>query len=90
MSAPRYWANEQSGALRPAVERYLKGETLSPADIAALRAYIRQWIMSPAWDLNPHGTSELQPLRDMVDSLNSRAQIELWTDRAVEACVDPW
>ena len=29
-------------------------------------------------------------LRDMVESLTSRAQIELWCKRADELGVDPW
>lgn len=83
---------EQSGSLAPAVERYLRHEPLSPQDISLLRAYIRQWIMSPSWDLNPHPSADdlLKPLRDMVDSLTSRKQIDLWTKRAIDAGVDPW
>ena len=90
LNGPGYWMNEQSGVLRPAVERYLQGETLSEPDIAALRAYIRQWIMNPAWDLNPHGTDGLPGLRDMVDSLTNRKQIDLWSERALDVCIDPW
>jgi hypothetical protein len=35
---PGYWLHETSSVLRPAIERYLRGEVLSPEDIAALRA----------------------------------------------------
>ncbi|HSR77787.1 MAG TPA: hypothetical protein VLN57_14495, partial [Xanthobacteraceae bacterium] len=47
--APGFWMYETSGTLRPAVEAYLKHERLTEANIAALRAYLRQWIAAPAW-----------------------------------------
>lgn len=91
MTAPGYWMRETSGVLKPAVERYLRGESLLPSDIAVLRSYLRQWINSPVWDENPHGgAATLSSLRDLVDSLTSRKQIELWTERAVEMGLDPW
>ena len=91
MSAPGYWMNERyPSVLRRAVERYLKGADLSPTDIVALRAYLRQWINSPVWDANPHGTTGLTGLRDMIGSLSSREQIDLWSRRAVEMGVNPW
>ena len=39
MSAPGYWMNEMSGALRPAVEAYLHDEPMTARQIAAFRAY---------------------------------------------------
>jgi hypothetical protein len=83
---PGYWRSEQSGVLKPSVERYLLNAELSIRDIALLRNYIRQWICSPVWD----GHDELAALRDMVDSLTSRKQIDLWTERANDMGIDPW
>jgi hypothetical protein len=83
---PGYWQSETSGDLRPSVERYLVGTQLSTRDIALLRNYIRQWICSPVWD----GHEEVSALREMVDSLTSRAQIDLWTERALDIGIDLW
>lgn len=90
MNTPKYWAYESSGILRPSVEKYLRREELSKGDISNLREYIRQWIMSPVWDKNPISTAMNQPLRDMVDSLTTVEQIDLWSTRALEVGIDPW
>ena len=90
---PGYWINETSGVLRPAVEAYLAGDPLSDVEIAALRAYFRQWIMAPVWDQNPHidadSTAWLAGLRDGIDGLVSRAAIETWLDDAITGGIDP-
>ena len=53
--APKYWMYETSGVLAPVVERYLRRpRSMTLEDIAVMRAYLRQWIDSPAWDQNPH------------------------------------
>lgn len=89
MSAPGYWINETSGLLRPAVEAYLSGSEMTPGQIATMRAYLRQWINAPVWDLNPYGSDALDGLRDGIDSLHSRAQIETWLDKALDVGIDP-
>lgn len=91
VTGPGYWSHETSGVLAPAVMRYLNGIKLSGDDLAALRAYIRQWIMHPVWNENPYGgATSLASLRDQVDSLTSRWQIDLWTERAQDIGIDPW
>lgn len=47
--APGYWMHETSGVLRPAVEAYLNQRPMSKKQIAAMRAYLRQWIAAPEW-----------------------------------------
>ena len=89
MSAPLYWMHETSGVLRPVIEAYLNREPLTEAEICVMRAYLRQWIYAPAWDANPYGTEMLAGLRDMIDSLHSRAQIETWLNKALDAGIDP-
>lgn len=81
---------ETSGVLIPAVKRYLQGVDITGQDLAALRAYVRQWIYSPVWDCNPNGTGSVAGLRDMVDSITTRAQLDLWTERAGDIGIDPW
>ena len=90
---PGYWMDETSGILRPAVEAYFRHEALNEAQIAALRAYLRQWINSPVWDQNPHATETdrelLAELRHGVDRLLTREAIDLWLYEAVAIGIDP-
>jgi hypothetical protein len=84
MNAPGYWMYETSGALRPAIVAYLQGDELTPAEIAAIRAYLRQWIMAPAW----HGPA-IDALRAAIDGLTSRQAIRRWLDIALDENIDP-
>jgi hypothetical protein len=90
---PGYWMHETSGVLRPAVEAYLAGGELSAAQVAILRAYFRQWVMSRVWDANPHANDLeracLAQLRAEVDGLTSRAAIARWLPKAEAFGLDP-
>lgn len=81
---PGFWTNETSGVLRPAVEAYLNGGPMTPDQIAAMRAYLRQWIFAPAWK-----GREVRFLRKAIDDLNSRPAIRSWLAIAEEAGIDP-
>jgi hypothetical protein len=87
-NAPGYWQNETSGVLRPAVEAFLTGAKMTPEQIAAMRAYLRQWIMAPAWD-RCGGAAVLADLRGGIDALTSRDAIDAWLDHAEEIGIDP-
>jgi hypothetical protein len=93
VSEPRYWMHETSGVLRPVVEAYLNNRTLSERDIAILRQYLRQWIMAPAWDVNPFldviSGRRLKTLRQDIDGLTSRDAISDWLAEADEIGMDP-
>ena len=90
MTAPGYWMHETSGVLRPAVEAYLRGETMTPEQIATMRAYLRQWIMAPAWDENPFSTGhDLAELRKRIDWLTTQGAIDAWLRDAELFGVDP-
>ena len=84
MSVPGYWMNETSGALRPAVAAYLNGDPMTLADVAAMRAYLRQWISSPDW-IGP----AIGPLRDAIDGIVDRETIRAWLEAADDAGCDP-
>lgn len=90
---PGYWMAETTGVLRPAVEAYLNRAPLTEEQIATLRAYLRQWIMAPTWDANPHaGAPEkavLAGLRAGIAGLTSREAISRWLSDAVGAGLDP-
>jgi hypothetical protein len=79
-----YWRYETSGLLRRAVEAYLDGGEMTPAQIAAMRAYLRQWIFCPFWK-----GEELDYLRGTVGGLVDREGIARWIDDAIEAGIDP-
>jgi hypothetical protein len=79
---PGYWMYEASGVLRPAIEAYLAGGAMTEAHIALMRAYLRQWIMAPAW-------MGVEQLRRDLDGLTSRAAITAWLDTAAHLGLDP-
>lgn len=84
VSTPGYWMHETSGVLRPAVEAYLRHEPMSDEQLAAMRAYLRQWINAPAWT-----GPAVQSLRSTIDDLTSREAISAWLVRAAEEWIDP-
>lgn len=75
---------ETSGRLRPAVEAYLTGAEMTDEQIAAMRAYLRQWIAAPAWK-GPH----IPALRGAVDGLTTVWAIRRWLDLAQAIGADP-
>jgi hypothetical protein len=81
---PGYWMNETSGVLRPAVEAYLGGAEMTGEQIAAMRAYLRQWIMADSWQ-----GAAVDTLRAEVELLHNRATITSWLDAALEQNIDP-
>ena len=83
-TVPGYWMNETSGVLRPAVEAYLNDHEMTSDQIAAMRAYLRQWIFAPGFI--GEGVDEL---RAWVGHLNTRHLIRLWLDDALEEGIDP-
>jgi hypothetical protein len=81
---PGFWMYETCGALRPAIEAYLSGKPMSTKHVVTMRAYLRQWIMAPAW----HGP-EIAELRETIDDLTSRRAIDDWLTRALDEGIDP-
>jgi len=76
--------HEMSGVLRPAVEAYLVGDPMSAKQIAAMRAYLRQWIEAPVWD----GVN-VEILRLSVDCIRSRGDVANWLALAESDGIDP-
>ena len=89
-SEPRYWMQESSGVLHPVIEAYLNGDELDAAQVATMRAYLRQWVMSPVWDANPFAEGgELDVLRALVDTMRTRKDVDNWLQQAMEMGIDP-
>ena len=91
-TAPGYWMHETSGVLRPAVEAYLAG-SMTPQQVAAMRAYLRQWIWAGVWDYNPHADLArkvwLTDMRNRTEDLTSYSAIKLWVDEVTPEGLDP-
>lgn len=81
---PGYWANETGPTLRPAVKRYLTGQPMSRGQVLEMRAYLRQWMLSPMWV-----GSMIDPLRTMVEEISTREDITRWLDLALREGIDP-
>jgi hypothetical protein len=75
--------NETSGILRPAVEAYLTGQPMTDGQIAAMRAYFRQWVEGFPID------AMMAELKIKVDGVVSREAISMWLYDAVELGIDP-
>jgi hypothetical protein len=82
MNIPGFWMNETSGVLRPATETYLRGEPMTTEQIAAMRAYLRQWIEAPTWE----GADNL---KHRVDDLTNQDAIHEWLSDAIAIGIDP-
>jgi hypothetical protein len=64
--------HEQSGVLRPVIEKYLNGKILDAEEIGIMRAYLLQWILSPAWSRESPRGREIP--RGVVDAARNRAE----------------
>jgi len=86
-SIPGYWMYETSGVLRPAIEAFLYHREMTGEDIAAMRAYLRQWIFADVWLDAPGGA--VASLRERIDELTTREAIDRWLDDAAAVEIDP-
>lgn len=84
LGQPGYWMHETSGRLQPAVLALIRREPLTPEQVALLRAYFRQWIAAPGFR-----GPEVEALRESVNDLCSRDEIEKWLIGALAAGADP-
>jgi len=90
---PGYWLYEQSGVLKPVVEKYLNGNLLSQNELGIMRAYLRQWVASPVWDGNPHADeesrAELNALRGAISKITDQAHLEEWFQKGLDLGMVP-
>lgn len=81
---PGYWMNEAGGVRRPAVEAYLNNKKMTPEQILAMRAYLRQWIVC---DQGPGPMIDV--LRTSVEHIETQDDIRRWLRRADLEDIDP-
>jgi hypothetical protein len=82
---PRYWMWESSDVLREAVRAYEDGDDMTPGQIAAMAAYLRQWIATPSLGYQ----SPIQALRLSAATLYTRDAIARWIWRAAGHGLNP-
>jgi hypothetical protein len=84
---------ETSGVLAPVVKKLLENGDLDEWEVLTLRAYFRQWVDSPVWDLNPHAgpevVRELADLRAGVRKIETFGDIAPWLAAAIRLGMDP-
>ena len=85
--------NESSGDLAAAIVRYFNCAPLTLRDVALIRAYIVQWIMSDVWDRTGDGSvehrTELARLRTLALELKDRETIDAWIMASIDFGLDP-
>lgn len=84
MGAPGFWMAEESGLLKPVVEKYLKGGHLEGEELVVMRAYLKQWIDAPWSD-----GDELEALRAQAAAIESHADVDTWLEAALWLGIDP-
>jgi hypothetical protein len=80
---PKHWRYETSGVLRPVIDAYLRGHELTTHQVSSMRAYLRQWIQSPAW------FGDNSDLKRSVEAIQTVADIQAWVKAAVRRGMDP-
>ena len=93
-NAPKFWRYEVGGDLAMAVRHYLREpDALTLSEIALMRAYVVQWIDSPAWDCNPSATAEsiamLVGLRKQARRIVTATDLRRWFKDALDEGIDP-
>jgi hypothetical protein len=83
---PHFWMTEQSGLLEPAVEAYLNGEALSPAELDLIKQYLRQYIERAMMS----GEANRGALLRRAEALRNSRDIERFADELSEYGVEPF
>jgi hypothetical protein len=81
---PGFWRNEQSGVLRPVVELYLAGLTMTDEHVGIMRAYLIQWIEAPVWKLD----EACSLVRD-ARAIRTKDDIGRWLRAGLDVGMDP-
>lgn len=87
----KYWRDYSDSRIPASVDRYIHGEELTVRDIALVRAYVMQWVDSPAWEenLSSQATLNLTILRAKVAGARTKEQIDSCVALASAMQMDP-
>jgi hypothetical protein len=84
--APRFWMEEQTGALADAVETYLRGEPLTVAHHALMQLYLRQYLERTILP----GDANRMVLLSRIEQLRTTRDIERFAEELAEWGVEPF
>ena len=77
---PRFWMEEQTGVLEDAVETYLEGDPLKPAQLAAIKTYLKQYVERAPLA----GEAKVNLLVQKIERLKTTRDIENFADEVAE------
>lgn len=83
---PRFWMEEQSGALAAAVEVYMRSEPLDADQLALIKLYLQQYVERAVLDAGANRTLLLAK----IEKLRTTAEIERFADALSEVGVEPF
>lgn len=83
---PRFWMEEQSGALAEAVEIYMRGEMLLVSHRDLLQLYLRQYLERAVLASG----ADRSRLLTRIDRLRTTQEIERFADELSELGVEPF
>jgi hypothetical protein len=83
---PRFWMEEQTGALAEAIEVYMRSEPLNSEQLALLKLYLTQYIERAVIEA---GTNR-KLLLGKVEKLSRVGDIERFADELSEAGIEPF
>lgn len=83
---PRFWMEEQTGALAEAVELYFQGDAVDNAQLKLIQIYLKQYLERAVMT----GDAPRQKLVTRIQKLRSTRQIEEFVDELAEWGVEPF
>ena len=83
---PHYWMTEQTGRLAAAVEIYINGDRLTPAELGLIKQYLRQYLERAVMT----GEAKRERLLDQMMALRDGRAIERFADELAEIGVEPF
>ncbi len=83
---PHFWMTEQSGRLAGAVEAYLNGDPLNPAQLDLIKQYLRQYVGRAVMTSD----ADRGALLRKIEALRNNADLERYADELAEVGVEPF
>ncbi len=77
---PRFWMEEQTGALEAAVESYIAGERLTPPQLRVLKIYLKQFVERAPLA----GDAKVHLLVQRIERIKTNRDVEDFADELAE------